>query len=127
MIDFARLRLTPKPNQYLLAPPGLCAEAVAHRESPRFALSAPELAARFADSLRTEPRLEWAERSADGLAARLVQRSAVFRFPDDIDVRFLATPEGGSTLAIYARARYGTYDFGVNRHRIERWLARLSD
>lgn len=125
MIDFARLELTRNPNQYLVAPPDLCLAAVPHRDSPRFALTPAELAARFAASLQGEKRLEWVERSADGLRAQLIQRSAIFRFPDIMDVCFLPLPEGGSTLAIYARARYGRSDFGVNRNRIERWLARL--
>ncbi len=32
---------------------------------------------------------------------------------------------GGAALAVYGRARYGIRDFGVNRARIERWIAAL--
>ncbi|MGB0506090.1 MAG: DUF1499 domain-containing protein [Pikeienuella sp.] len=33
--------------------------------------------------------------------------------------------DGGSQLIIYARARYGRKDFGVNRARVLNWLKRL--
>ena len=54
-----------------------------------------------------------------------VQRSRVIGFPDAISVS--ARPDGkGSRLSIWSRSRYGQYDFGVNRARVERWLAALN-
>lgn len=125
MLDFATLTLSWRPNQYLVAPAGLCHHAKPHRESPKFAVQPAELARRLEAALATEPRLAWRGRDADGLGGQLVQRSRVFRFPDLIDLRILPIADGGSTLAIYSRARYGIRDFGVNRDRVERWLARL--
>ena len=52
-----------------------------------------------------------------------VQRSARFRFPDIVTVRFIAVSPSRSSLAVYSRAIYGRRDFGVNRARIEAWLA----
>lgn len=53
-----------------------------------------------------------------------VVRSRAFGFPDAISVR--ALPEGaGTTLAIWSRSRFGGYDWGVNRARVERWVAAL--
>lgn len=124
MLDFAELTLSWKPNQYLVAPPGLCRRAKPHRESPLYAVPPGELAARLETALAAEPRLTWIRRDTDGLGGQLVQRSRVFRFPDFIDFRILPSNDG-STLAIYSRARYGIRDFGVNRERVERWLARL--
>lgn len=124
MLDFAELTLSWRPNQYLVAPLGLCRRARPHRESPHFDAPPAALARRLEAALAGEPRLTWVARDADGLGGRLVQRSRVFRFPDLIDLRVL--PAGsGSALAIYSRARYGIRDFGVNRERVERWLARL--
>ena len=54
-----------------------------------------------------------------------VQRSARFRFPDIITVRFISVAPSQSTLAIYSRSVYGKSDFGVNRERIESWLSAL--
>jgi uncharacterized protein (DUF1499 family) len=55
-----------------------------------------------------------------------VQRSETLRFPDTNVVRYLALPEGGSTVAIYSRSQLGRADLGVNQARIERWLKKLS-
>jgi uncharacterized protein (DUF1499 family) len=51
-------------------------------------------------------------------------RSPLMRFPDYVSVRVLDFEEG-STLAIYSRSRFGRDDMGVNRERVERWLAAL--
>jgi predicted RNA-binding protein with RPS1 domain len=58
------------------------------------------------------------------LAASYVARSAVWNFPDVISVQ--VAPRGAtSTLALYSRSLYGYADFGVNRARLETWLAAL--
>eukprot|EP01037_Dinobryon_pediforme_P001911 gene1910-1943_t len=56
--------------------------------------------------------------------AAYVARSRVFNFPDIIQVK-VAPSGGGSSLVIYSASVYGESDFGVNRKRIEDWLARL--
>jgi len=66
---------------------------------------------------------------AEDRAARqlsLVQKSKTFRFPDFIAVEAVPLAGGKTALAIYSRAKYGIRDFGVNRARIERWLAALA-
>jgi len=50
-----------------------------------------------------------------------VQRSALFGFPDYISVKTVTTDKGNS-LALWSRSRYGYYDLGVNKERLERWL-----
>ena len=56
--------------------------------------------------------------------ATYVQRSALMGYPDAVSIR--AAPEGGGTrLTIWSRSRYGQSDMGVNRARVERWLAAL--
>ena len=35
--------------------------------------------------------------------------------------------EGGSTLLVYSRSLVGRKDFGVNRARLRRWLARITE
>jgi len=57
----------------------------------------------------------------------LVQRSALFRFPDTVSIEVIPLGDSRSTLAIYSRSTYGYSDLGVNRKRIERWLARLAE
>ncbi len=53
-----------------------------------------------------------------------VQRSRVFGFPDYLTVKAVVM-DGGAGLIIWSRARYGRSDFGVNRARVEAWLAAL--
>lgn len=53
-----------------------------------------------------------------------VTRSRLFGFPDYTTVAALPA-DGGATLAILARLRFGRGDMGVNRARVEGWLAEL--
>ena len=84
---------------------------------PARALAAFDAAA--LDTPGTE-RLVW--RPEAGRATYLT-RSRVFGFPDYTSVK--AVPEaGGTRLSAYARLRFGHSDRGVNRARLEDWLAR---
>jgi uncharacterized protein (DUF1499 family) len=123
-VDFAALALTDMPNQYLLCPPKLCA-AVPHSQSPVFQVPVEPLSAGWRQMLGALPRVTLLAEYEDGRQLDYVQRSARFRFPDLITVRFLAVAPGQSTLAIYSRSIYGRSDFGVNRARVEAWLGLL--
>lgn len=119
-VDFEDIALTDKPNRFLVCPPGLCK---GHAESPVFALSVEDLRRRWQDLVAAQPRVEVlaeTDRQID-----YVQRSARFRFPDIVTVRFIPVSPSQSTLAIYSRSVYGRSDFGVNRARIESWLSAL--
>lgn len=124
-MDFPSLKLGRKPNQFLMAPDGLCQAAIPHAESPVFNVPAADLLRRLLDMAEGEERVSIKEVSEQTLTVKLVARSRVFRFPDMIDCQILPVDTESSTLAVYARARYGYRDFGVNRARIERWVARL--
>ena len=123
-IDFATLTLDGRPNQHLVCPEGFCA-APPHAVSPIFDEPATALRDRWMAMIARQPRV--AETGADSAALHydFVQRSLVFRFPDAITVRFIVLDEGRATLAIYSRSYYGYDDFGVNRRRVETWLAAL--
>jgi hypothetical protein len=55
-----------------------------------------------------------------------ISRSLVFGFPDYTTVE--AVPEErGTRLLIFARARYGKGDLGVNRRRVSGWLDALAE
>ena len=75
---------------------------------------------------RSQPELgrfldEWL--AVDYAAERQVHwvvRSAVLNFPD------LVTAQISSALVLYSRSVYGHSDLGVNRRRLDTWLAALS-
>jgi hypothetical protein len=115
-VDFAALKFGDGPNQFLMCPPGLCG-AGAHAESPIFEVPVDRLHARW----------EAVARDPGGRQFDYVHRSTRFRFPDIVTVRFIAVSPSRSTLAVYSRAIYGRRDFGVNRARIEFWLADLRE
>ncbi len=49
-----------------------------------------------------------------------VTRTKVVGFPD-----YTTVQQDGDTLRIYGRLRFGRSDFGVNRNRVDGWLAAL--
>jgi uncharacterized protein (DUF1499 family) len=127
-VDFAGLERKASPNQYLVAPDGLTPHAKPDAGSPVFSVPPDRLRDAFLVVIAEAPRTTLLNRSADGLRLTLVQRSALLRFPDYIDVSIQPAPGGngdGSTIAIYSRSRFGYSDLGVNRKRVEDWIAAL--
>ncbi len=125
-MDFQTLRLTAKPNQYLVAPAGLCAQAKPHLAAPEFAIAPAALRAAFRNVALAQPRVVQTGADEATLTDTYVQRSAFLGFPDTITVRFLTAGTGRSSLAIYSRSRYGYSDLGVNKARIDAWLRDLA-
>lgn len=123
-VDFETLKRRTSPNDALACPPGLCV-ARSDVAPPVFAVGAPELQKAFAKAIATEPLVEQVASDESGFSARYVQRTKIMRFPDTVNVRFIDLGEGRSTVALYSRSQLGEGDFGVNRARIERWLAKL--
>ena len=122
-MDFKTFKLTRKPNQYLVAPEGLCENATPHRLAPVFPMDAQTLEDNFADIALGEPRVVRLP-SADG-QRDFVQRSALLRFPDTITFEAIDLGDGKSTCAIYSRSAIGHSDLGVNKKRIDAWVKKL--
>ncbi|WP_138933767.1 DUF1499 domain-containing protein [Roseovarius arcticus] len=70
--------------------------------------------------IRAEPRARVLAGSVDSGMVTYITRSKVIGFPD-----YTTVEQRGDTLALYARLRYGKSDMGVNKARVERWLAAL--
>jgi hypothetical protein len=121
--DPATLQPRGTPNEFLAAPPGTTA-APAGAETQLYPESPRALLARFDAIARSHPRVETVAGDLDSLMITYVQRSRVIGFPDYLTVKAVAL-KGGAGLIIYSRARYGRSDFGVNRARVEAWLAAL--
>ncbi len=125
-VDFEEFKLTDTANQYLMCPPGFC-DANPHADSPVFDVSVEQLRGRWREVVAVQPRVVLLAEDEDGQQFDYVQRSARFRFPDIITVRFISVSSSLSTLAIYSRSIYGKSDFGVNRERIDAWLKTLRE
>jgi hypothetical protein len=121
--DPATLRLRGTPNEFLAAPPGTTA-APTGAETPLYVESPRALLARFDAIAQAHPRVSVVAGDLDSLMITYVQRSRFIGFPDYLTVKAVAL-EGGSGLIVYSRARYGHSDLGVNRARVEAWLAAL--
>lgn len=106
------------PNEALLRPGG-------PDEAPVYDMTPAALMERLDGLALAEPRTRRIAGAVAGGYVTYVQRSWLWGFPDYVSVRALPAGEGRATLAIYARARFGTSDLGVNAARVARWLAAL--
>ena len=94
--------------------------------APVYALPPEDLLAAFDRVARAEPRVQVLAGSVASGRITYVVRSRLVGFPDYLTVRALPAPGGGATLAIFSRQRFGLKDMGVNRARVEAWLAALA-
>lgn len=124
-IDFATLKRPRTPNTFLLAPEGLCGQAKIDMVAPVYAVPAAKLRQEFLRVAIAQPRTSHVFADEQGLYDDFVVRSALFRFPDLVAVKFIDLKGKSSTLALYSRSVYGRSDLGVNRKRSLAWLSAL--
>ena len=91
-----------------------------------FPMTAAELAGRLVEVALAEPGTRVLAGDAGQGFVTLVQRSRVVGFPDLVTIR-ARDVEGGAALTIWSRSRFGGYDWGVNRARIERWVRGIGE
>jgi len=113
---------TGRPNDYLVCPQGRCDGADATAASYR--LSDDQLYQRWLTVVRQAPRTRLIATDRDERLIHAEERSRIFRFVDTILVRIVADG-GGSSFIAYSRSELGYGDLGVNRRRLERWIAAL--
>ena len=94
--------------------------------APVYALPPGDLLAAFDRVAMAQPRVEVLAGSVASGMITYVARSRLVGFPDYLTVRALPAQGGGATLAIFSRQRFGLKDMGVNRARVEAWLAALA-
>ena len=126
VMDFESFRRPTKPNNYILC--DLTSGEPADGPSPVFTVSEKSLKEALIYALEGEPRLEFVNIDQDLSCWKIVQRSRVFRFADDISIKFIPVENQKNTvkLAIYSASRVGYSDLGVNKARVSRWLTLLS-
>ena len=126
MTDFKTLKLSWKPNQYLVTPTGWGQDRP-HRESPVFGRDPAAVYAAIKAVALDQPRVQLLSDDPTRRKLELVQRTRIVRFPDFVSIEVVPAEGQGSTILVYSRAKFGIRDFGVNRRRIDRWLALLAD
>ena len=124
-IDFETLKRPGTPNTFLLAPEGFCKHAKIDMVAPVYAAPAAKLRQEFLSIVIAQPRTSHALADEKGLYDDFIVRSAMFRFPDLVAVKFIDLKAKTSTFALYSRSVYGRSDLGVNRRRSLAWLAAL--
>ncbi len=80
----------------------------------------PDGLARLDEIAMSTPRTSVLAGSVEDGMVTYITRSAVFGFPD-----YTTVQQVGDDLQIYARLKFGRSDTGVNRARIEQWIAGL--
>jgi uncharacterized protein (DUF1499 family) len=115
---------TGKPNDVLLAPAGAAAET--DGQAPIWAATPAALLQAMDAVALAAPNTVLVARGPDPLLATYVQRSSLMRYPDYISVRALPAGDGGATLAVFSRSRYGRSDLGVNAKRASAWLGAVA-
>jgi uncharacterized protein (DUF1499 family) len=123
LVDPTEVQPPDRPSHFLMCPPGRCAATPA-AASPVLDRPVDEVERAWLAVVAAAPRTEQLAHDPDRHLYLFVQRTRLIGFPDLIAVRFLDAG-GGATLAVYSRSVYGYWDLGVNRRRIEDWLARL--
>lgn len=125
--NWASLQRSGNPRDWLLAPPDLApVPGMPDQAPPVYPVSAQRLADAWAAVVRAQPRATIVAVSDDGLRIDSEQRSRLMGFVDRIAMRAVPVDDNRATLAVYSRATIGYYDFGVNRRRVEAWLAELA-
>ena len=121
------------PNHHRLLPAGSALPGPGITQAPVWApvwaMTAEALMAEFDRVAMASPRVTRLAGSVDAGHVTYVARSRIWGFPDLVSVRSIALPEAEdgprATLAAFSRARFGQSDLGVNRARMEAWIAAL--
>jgi len=119
--DFHAAMPPNKPNYYLICPENFC-KATPNQISPVFSMSVQQLENKWMQMISEQPRVTLINKDPNTQQYFYVARSAVFKFPDFITVRFISLTENTSTIALFSQAKYGYYDFDVNKKRLITWL-----
>jgi uncharacterized protein (DUF1499 family) len=125
-VNFATLTRHATPNDALVCPAAHCPHAKPDAEPKTYSMASAELLARLKRIALAEPGTSELYCGTDcDRIVRILQHTRLMRFPDTIDIAVLSIGDNQSTLAIYSRSLIGRGDLGVNRARIERWIAAL--
>ena len=122
-MDVAHIIRPSSPNTALAGPQGFTPPP--DIVTPPYQVPAGRLFALVRSVADGQPRTYQAALYPDQLQVHYVVRSAVLNFPDLVMLQVRPDGPDSSALIVYSRSVYGRSDFGVNRKRVEAWLAAL--
>jgi uncharacterized protein (DUF1499 family) len=121
LTDLHQLQRPASPNSALAAPAGFT--PAPDIVTPVFPVPPERLYAAILAVAAGQSRTFLAAEYPTERQAHFVARSAIFNFPDLITVQVGPIAPDNSTLVLYSRSVYGYSDLGVNRKRLDIWLA----
>ncbi len=124
--NFDHIILPTAPHFYLVCPKEKC-DNKQNETSPVFDVSRDKLEQAWLALRFTLPRTRQVAHDKELHQYLYIQRSKMFHFPDYVFLRFVALADNKSSIMMYSYSRYGHYDFGVNKNRLQQWLKLLSD
>ena len=104
-----------KPNHWLVRPVG------GDARPPYYPVDVPTLAAALDRAVLALPRTERLAGDVSAGHMTYLRRTPIMGYPDYMSVR-VHLAEGGASLALFSRARFGHSDMGVNRAWVEEVL-----
>jgi uncharacterized protein DUF1499 len=107
---------TGKPNEYRLA----------GDQALVLDITAAELAVLVDDFVLAQPRVTRLAGSSNDLMMTYVQRSMSMGYPDYITIKITPLVAEQSKLEILSRSRFGYSDLGVNKTRVNQWVAAIN-
>jgi hypothetical protein len=122
-VDMTRLERPATPNTALAALPGFV--PAPDLPTPAYPVPAATLYATLRAVAAAQPRTFLAAAYPDRGQLHWVVRSAFWNFPDRVTGQVLADGPDRSRLILYSASVYGYGDLGVNRQRLQTWLAAL--
>ncbi|MGB7433380.1 MAG: DUF1499 domain-containing protein [Ahrensia sp.] len=126
-LDLTTVERTQKPHDALLCSQGLCDAVTVDQTLSTYDVSPAELiAALDAAATTVTHHVQRVDDGTDATKARYVARSNLMRFPDTIWLQAVTMDDGRTGLIAYARAQLGYSDLGVNKARLEGWIAQAS-
>ena len=123
LLDMSHIQRPPSPNTALAAPAG--SSPTPDIVTPVFQVAPARLYDAVIAVAAAQPRTFVAATYPAERQAHFVVRSAWFNFPDLVTAQIGEAGGETSTLVLYSRSVYGRSDLGVNRQRLDSWLAAL--
>lgn len=119
------LTLSKYPNYYLICPQNYC-NVTPNENSPEYPVSADDLFNAWNLMISQEQNVTVLDSVPSRGQYDYIAKTSAFGFPNIVTVQFIALTDTSSTIAVYSRSKFGFYDFGLNKKRLQKWMQQLN-